>query len=591
MSRELLIDHLHRQASDRPDAPAYGVRGDAGWVTTSWSDFVAEVRSTARSFAALGVEPGDRVAVIGFNRPEWTTFALGAITAGAVPVGVYTTNSASELGYIVRHAGAKVLLVEDRAQLDKALSVRGELPALGRIVWMAAEEPGVEGAIGWSRFNELAAGVAEEALDARRRAIGPQDLATLIYTSGTTGTPKGVMLSHENVVETADIAREMFALGPDDTNLSYLPLSHIAEQMFTLFVPCLSGGCVYYAESPERIVANLAEVRPTTVFGVPRVWEKMHSAVAAKLAGATGAAAAVAGWARKVGLRHARIENRGDRPGLVLRVQHALADRLFFSKVKARLGLDRAQLCVSGAAPIAREVLEFFAGLDVVIREVYGQSEGSGPSTCNQVGATKFGTVGPPIPRVEVQLAPDGEVLVRGPNVFLGYFRDPEGTAETLIDGWLHSGDLGTFDEDGFLTITGRKKEILITSGGKNIAPRAIEEALKRIDLVAEAVAIGEGRRYVTALLVLDEPALAAFAEQRGLDPETAGEAAALRAHLEERIAETNREFARVEQVRGFHVVPEPFSIEGGELTPTLKLKRAVIEERYAEAIEAMYAG
>jgi long-chain acyl-CoA synthetase len=371
-------------------------------------------------------------------------------------------------------------------------------------------------------------------------------------------------------------------------SLSYLPLSHIAEQMGTIHIPATAGSTVYYAEALEKIADNLKECRPTAFFGVPRIWEKFHAVLAPKLGEVTGAKRLLVAWSRKVCTEVNARRDRGLPLPRSLELQHRLADRLVIGKIKAALGFDRAHRLVSGAAPIAPDVLQFFSSLDMPIFEIYGQSEDSGPTSYNLPGRTKLGSVGAPLPGLQVKLAEDGEILVKGPNVFLGYYKDPEATTETLADGWLRSGDLGAFDPGGFLTITGRKKEIIITAGGKNIAPKNIEAAIKQLVLVGEAVVIGDRRKYLTALITLDEAAA------KKLAPEAEGAALAaapaVRAAIQEQIDRVNETLARVEQVKRFAVLPRAFGIDSGELTPTLKVKRKVIAQKYAAEIEAMYA-
>jgi long-chain acyl-CoA synthetase len=325
-------------------------------------------------------------------------------------------------------------------------------------------------------------------------------------------------------------------------------------------------------------------------FGVPRIWEKFHAAISGKLDAATGAKKRLVDWARRVGAKVSELRTRGEEPRGLLAIEYRLADKLVFSKLKPAIGLGRARFCVSGAAPIAREVLEFFASLDILVFEVYGQSEDCGPTSFNRPGRVKFGTVGPAVDGVEVKIADDGEILVRGPNVFLGYYKDPEATAETLKDGWLCSGDLGAFDADGFLTITGRKKEIIITAGGKNIAPKNIEAALKNHRLVSEAVVIGDRRKFLTVLLTLDPEAAQAFAKERGIARPDLHAAPEVAAEIQRAVDEVNQDLARVETVKKFTILPQPFTIDAGELTPTLKVKRKVVGERYAKEIDAMYA-
>jgi long-chain acyl-CoA synthetase len=441
--------------------------------------------------------------------------------------------------------------------------------------------------LSWEEFVRRGEG-AGGALDARLDALRPESLGTFIYTSGTTGRPKAVMLTHDNLAWTAARAADLMAATPADRLLSYLPLSHIAEQMMTIHAPAVAGSAVYYAESIEKLLENLLEVRPTVFFGVPRVWEKFQAGVAAKLAEATGPKAKLAQQAMAVGRQVTARHNQGLEPALTTQAQYKAFQRLVYHKVKAALGLDQARLCASGAAPVAVEVLEFFAGLDLPICEVYGQSEDNGPTTFNAPGHTRFGTVGPPFPGVEVKIADDGEILVRGRNVFTGYYKDPEATAEALEDGWLHSGDLGEFDADGFLTITGRKKDIIITAGGKNVAPKLIESGLKSHPLVSEAVVIGDRRKYLTVLLTLESEAAGRFLAERGLSGRP-GDSDAVKAEIEKALDAVNTELARVEQVKKFTILSRELSMAEGELTPTLKVKRDVVLDHFAAEIEAMY--
>jgi long-chain acyl-CoA synthetase len=587
MPADTTVARLLRQAEVRGDEAAYYVKRGDRWEPHSWERYAAQVRQTARALMAEGFEPGHAACIIGFNRPEWVIFALGANLAGGVPAGIYTTNSAEELSYIVDHAEARFLLVEDLGQWAKVVAERQSMPKLERVVLMeGGEVPDDPLVMGWKDFLAQGDGVAEEEVDQRLEGLNPNGVGTLIYTSGTTGPPKAVMLSHENLAWTASIAvSELFDLRPEDSAVSYLPLSHIAEQMFTIHTAVTAGYAVYFAESMEMVAENLREVQPTMVFGVPRVWERMHAVVSGKLRQATGAKAKLMEWAMGVGRQVSELRSRGEEPSGWLGLQYRLAKKLVFSKVKPLMGLGRARVCSSGAAPISRDVLEFFASLDILLYEVYGQSEGCGPTTFNRPGRTRLGTVGPPLPGVEVRLADDGEVLLRGPNVFLGYFKDPEATAETLVDGWLCSGDLGAFDDDGFLTIVGRKKEILITSGGKNIAPNNLEALLKDQPIIAEAVIIGDQRKYLSALIVLDVEA----AREVAPEAETLHEDPRVLEAVEQAIERVNRRVARVESVRKFRVLEKPFTVDAGELTPSLKLKRRVIYDHYSAEIEGMY--
>lgn len=561
-------------------------------MPTSWRDYREEIRGVARSLIALGFEPGEKIGILGFNRPEWVESVLGAMSAGGAAAGIYTTNAPEQVAFVLGDCGARIAVVENAVQLAKVLQERGNLPALAHVVVMDDSSVAAgEGVLGWSDFIDRGREVPASAVDARVRAIQSGQLATLIYTSGTTGEPKGVMLSHGNVFDTVRMIVEPFGLEPTDSGLSYLPLAHIAEQIMTVHMPAYLGCAIYYAEAPEKILDNLKEVRPTILFGVPRVWERFYAGIQAKLQEASGLRRALAEWTIEGGRRAAARAFEGKPKGPLLGLRHRVADRLVASKVRRLIGFDRIRLCASGAAPIAREVLELFSGLGIPIYEVYGLSESTGPLTWNQPGRTRLGTVGPPLGTIEVAVADDGEVVARGPNVFMGYLNRPEDTAEALAEGWLHTGDLGVFDDDGYLTITGRKKNLIITSGGKNVAPEGLETALKQIELVAEAVVLGDRQRFVSALLSLDADAAARFAADHGLDGETE-----LHRHprvveeLRSGVDEVNRRFSRVESIREFRVLPRNLSMDEDELTPTLKVKRQVVEQHFAELIEDIYA-
>jgi long-chain acyl-CoA synthetase len=592
MPTDTIVARLFEQATRRPQSPALFEKRQGAWRTIDYRSYAENVRKVGRALLALGFEPGDTVSLLGFNRTEWVVAALGAMAAGGAGAGIYTTCSPSEVAYIVGHAESKVVVVENVEQWRKVERELANLPKLRKVVMMRdAETPSHEMVLSWDAFLALGDGVDDERLTQRVHALEPGGLATLIYTSGTTGPPKGVMLSHANLAFTAKLACTIADARPSDCSLSYLPLSHIAEQMFSIHGPITWGGSIYFAEGLDKVPDNLKEVQPTIFFGVPRIWEKFHAGISGKLKDAKGAKKRLVGWARNVGGRVSALRTRGEEPSGLLALQYAAAKRLVFDKLKPAIGLGRARFCVSGAAPIAREVLEFFATLDIVVLEVYGQSEDCGPTSFNRPGRTRFGTVGPALDGVDVKIADDGEILVRGPNVFLGYYKEPEATAEALRDGWLCSGDLGAFDAEGFLSITGRKKEILITAGGKNIAPKNIEAALKNHPLVSEAVVIGDRRKYLTALVTLDPDAARAFAQERGLPADALHERPEVRAAIQGAVDEVNLELARVETVKKFAILPRAFSVEEGELTPTLKVKRKVVNERWSKEIEAMYEG
>lgn len=588
--RDSIIDRFLQHRRVRPAAPAYFEKIGSAWVPTSWEEYTAQVRAAAKAMIGLGVEPGQVVCMLGFNRPEWVIGQLAAMMIGSVGAGIYTTNSPSEVKYILGHSEAPIVILENESQWQKVREVRSELSHLRHVVLMRGTTVADPMALTWEKFLERGAAIDEAELEARMAAIQMEQLASLIYTSGTTGPPKAVMLSHNNLASTARNGQGLFKLTPNDVLLSYLPLSHIAEQMFTIHTAATVGYAVYFAESLTQLPDNLREVQPTVFFGVPGVWERFRNRVVERLGEAHGARRRIADWAQTIGRRVVETRNHGQEPAGTLAVQYRLAERLVFSKVKPLLGFSRTRVAVSGAAAINKDILEFFSGLDVTIYEVYGQSEGCGPTTFNRPGATRFGATGQAWPGSEVKLAADGEIVMRGPNVFMGYYKDPAATADTLIDGWLHSGDLGRFDEEGFLTIVGRKKDIIITSGGKNIAPRNIEAALKNVSLVGDAVLVGEGRKYLCALLTLDPDAALRFAETNGIVGEELHThplvIEAIQAEIDENV---NTQFARVEQVRKFTLLPKPFTVEDGVMTPTLKLKRKVICDLHLDEIESMY--
>jgi long-chain acyl-CoA synthetase len=575
---------LLRQALEKPSTIAYQAKVDGRWQPTTWRTFAEQVRTAARALMTLGFERGGKVAILGFNRPEWVILDHAAMMAGGAAAGIYTTCSPEEVQYIVHHSEAHVVLVEDAGQLAKIKAKRAELPLLTWIVMMRGGVATGDDVLSWDDFMARADATPDVQLDARVDAIEQADLATLIYTSGTTGPPKGVMLSHRNLAWTSRTLLRLAGQRESDVSLSYLPLSHIAEQMATIHMPATAGSTVYFAESIDKIADNIKDARPTVFFGVPRIWEKFHAVLAGKLGELTGAKKRLVAWAREICAAVHAHRDRGEPVPRMLELRYSLAKRLVIDKLKTAMGFDRANTLISGAAPIAPDVLAFFASIDLPIREIYGQSEDTGPTSYNLPGMTKIGTVGPPLPGLECKIAEDGEILVRGPNVFLGYYKEPDATAETLDDGWLRSGDLGAFDADGFLTITGRKKEIIITAGGKNIAPKNIEAAIKQSPLVGEAVVIGDRRKFLTALVTIDEAAARKLVAEGDVI-----EAPQIRSAIQVQIDQVNQTLARVEQVKKFAILKKPFGIDTGELTPTLKIKRKVVAQKYAAEIEAMY--
>jgi long-chain acyl-CoA synthetase len=601
---ETIIDRFLHNAQARPAEPAlYEKEGD-NWSSTTWKTYEEQCRLFAGALIASGYGDGDKLSISGFNCPEWVIADIGGMMARAVPLGIYQTNSPSEFAYIANHSESKIVVLEDREQWEKVDKKRDELPHLERVVMINDAEALADQddmVVGFDEFLEEGRDHLEE-VEQRIDAIAMPDVATMVYTSGTTGDPKGVMLTHKNLAFTADVAKQVVGgRQPEDCMVSYLPLSHIAEQMFTIHLASTFGYPIWFAESLEKVRDAIKAARPTIFFGVPRVWEKFKSAMEGRLEEATGIRKWLVNWARKVGMKAGYQQIEHGEPQGWTKWAYKLADKLVFTKLKERIGLDRLRIPVSAAAPIGKDVMEFFLSFDIIIREVYGQSEDCGPTTVNfpQPGLTKLGTVGLPLPGVEVKLEDphdeygerEGEILVKGPNVFKGYYKDAEETDKTLEDGWLHSGDVGQFDDEGFLSITGRKKEIIVTSGGKNVAPQKIEQALKRIDGISQAVVIGDRRKFLSALMTLDPERAPALATQNGWpeDVEALVEHDGFREYVDAEVETANEEFARVETIKKFTLLPHDFTQESGELTPSQKIKRRVVEEKFADEIDAMY--
>jgi long-subunit acyl-CoA synthetase (AMP-forming) len=539
---------------------------------------------------SLGVEPGQGVVVLGNNRPEWFISDLAAIACGAVPAGVYATSTEDQVTYIADHCHATVAILESREYLERFPSLRAKVPSLRAIVLMEGQAEDLSEVYSWDDLVRVGNQTAENLLQERIEAQQPDGLATLIYTSGTTGTPKAVMLSHRNILWTSSVVCDQFQFFPEDRLVSYLPLSHIAEQIISLYSPLHIGCSCWFAESLEKLVENLREVRPHVFFGVPRVWEKMQAGVVAAGAKTKGLKRQIAMWAKKQGLKGGYADQRGEKKSAL----YGLADRLVFQTVRQRLGLDRARICATSAAPISLHTLEFFLSLGIPILEVYGMTECTGPTTFSTPEKYRSGKAGFAMPGSEVRIAEDGEILMRGKHVFLGYYRDESATASTLDpDGWLHSGDIGNLDDNGFLSVTDRKKDLIITSGGKNVAPQPIEAQLKQIPAVASASVIGDRKNYLVALLTLDPDTVASVAETAGSearDTHSAASSKNFRAFIETHVARVNEQLASYQTIKKFTILPEPFSVEGGELTPTLKMRRKIISSKYQAEIDALYA-
>ncbi|MGE6759917.1 AMP-dependent synthetase/ligase [Corallococcus interemptor] len=590
-----MLHALHDQAARLEHRPALWSRHGGAYVPTSWFDYAQRVKRFALGLNALGFRDGDPLGILSFNREAWHVADLGAMALGGVPVGLYTTSSVDQLVYILGHCEARFLLVENAKHLATALAVQKRLPALQHLIVVDAPTPLPEGVL---RYADVLASGAKQDEDPywdSVHALHPDALATLIYTSGTTGQPKGVALSHRNLAWTSKQLGDTMGFRDmeDERLVSYLPLSHIAEQIVSLHSPLLLGTQVYFADSLDALGKNLTEVRPTIFFAVPRVWEKFKTKAEEGLAAQPPLKRRLVEWARATALeRNTRILSQERVPSL-MEAKFGLAQKLVFQPLKTRIGLEKAKLFSTSAAPIGRDVLDFFASIDVVLLEVWGMTEVSGPATVSTTECARLGTVGRPMLGVEVRIAEDGEILVRGGNVCLGYHRNPEATQELLADGWLHTGDVGQLDSEGFLRITGRKKEIIVTSGGKKTSPANIEELLKAVSPVGHALVVGDRRNYLVALVTLEPDRVRKLAREKGWpeDVATLVNDPRLRQHLHESFErDVNPKLSRFETIKRFRVLPGEFSIDGGELTPSMKMRRTVVEQKYADVIDALYS-
>jgi long-chain acyl-CoA synthetase len=559
--------------------------------------FFERVRDMSLGLGALGVAAGDRIAIVAESRPEWLIADLAILAAGGVTVPIYPTLSSAQARYILQDSAAKAAIVSTRLQLDKIQEVRHQLPSLEAVIVMdgsaASDSPSVLAfdAVAERGHARLTGewGAGREFRD-RARAVRPDALATIIYTSGTTGEPKGVMLSHTNLVSNLTAGAEALNVSQEDVALSFLPLSHAFERMVA-YIYLYSGVTVVFAESFDTIGRDIALVRPTLLTGVPRVYEKLHARIVEKGGAEPGFKAAVFRWAVGAGTARGQARLRGMPVGLVGGLKASLADRLVFAKIREGLG-GRIRYFVSGSAPLSSHLAEFFEGIGLPIIEGYGLTETAPILTVNPPDAPRVGTVGRALPGVELRIAEDGEILARGPNVMSGYYNKPDATASALQDGWFHTGDIGTIDDRGYLRITDRKKDLLVTSGGKKIAPQPIQEVLKRNPLVAEAVLLGDRRKYAAALIVPDFAALERRLKDLGLPPGSRAELVKrpdVLALYQEIVDALNRELSQFERIKRIAVLPAEFSIESGELTPTLKVKRKVVEERWRDTIESLY--
>jgi long-chain acyl-CoA synthetase len=565
------------------DRPAIKHKVGEEWVDVGYRELAEKVKHVALGLIDLGIQPGDKVSILANTRPEWTYACFGILGAGATCVSIYQTNSPEECHYVLHHSESRAVFVEDQEQLEKIRQVESDLPGLELIVVM---EP--SGDIGDAiPLNDLCArGGRRPDADYEKRLAGvaDDDICLYIYTSGTTGPPKGCLLTHGNYRRVTDMVESDDVLAGDELVYLFLPLAHAFALLIQFVTFDIGSTIAYWEKDPQKSIPNLMEVKPTYFPSVPRIFEKIYT-----LAGSVGDPEEIR-QAVQVGLKVRQLEEGGEEVPAKLRAAFDEGEEKLYRNVRNLFG-GRIRQAVTGAAPISKEILEFFYACGVPVMEGYGMTETSTVASANRPDAFRFGSVGKPLHGVEAKIADDGELLLRGPNIFKGYFKNEPATREALADGWLHTGDLGSIDDDGFIYITGRKKDIIITAGGKNITPANLENGLKQNRWISQAVVVGDRRPYLVALITLDPEEAPAFAEQHGLEVDDLPESEEMRAEVQRVVDEVNSTVGRVEQIKKFKILPHDLSQQTGELTPTLKVKRNVVNEKFAGEVDALYAG
>ena len=596
-----LVDVLHRNADRFGSLPALHWSDDDGSHHLSWSAYRDTVVKVAAGLRSIGVEASDFIGIMCGNRPEHVISDLAALLAGAIPVSLYNTLATPQIQYVAAHCEAKVAIVENLEYMKRWEEAKADLPALEYIVLLEGAEnyEATDWVLSWDelvRAGTTALADDPTLVERASERVKPDDLATLIYTSGTTGTPKGVMISHRNVLWTTECTNRAIDNIPDHPRwVSYLPLAHIGERLATHYSGLWLAGSVTYVADIAGVAAAVQTTKPQVFFAVPRVWEKFQAGLMARMeAEPNERRRALALGAVELATRVVRARQAGEAVSAGDKIKMGVFEKLVFSKIRKGLGLDELAVAISAAAPISAELLMFFRGIGLPIYELFGMTESTGPGVTNTPGADKIGSVGRAMPGVEVMTAEDDEIFMRGGLVTQGYYKDPEATAETFDqDGWLHTGDLGRIDDEGFLTIIGRKKEIIINAAGKNIAPAKLENLINQHGLIAQACVIGEARKYITVVVALDIDVAPAWAESNGVTFDSLEQLSVepeLVAEVERIVEGANEQVARVEQAKKFYISGHDWSPESGELTPSLKLKRRVVHENYSADIEAMYA-
>jgi long-chain acyl-CoA synthetase len=594
---ENVIDGLHANARRTPDAPAMRYRSNGGWETITWADYATAVREVSVGLTELGVGPGEHVGILSANRAEWHVADLGALAGGRITVPLYVTSSASQVAYILHHAEARVCFVDSHEQLGKLLEVRDRLPKLDHVVLFDRTRR-LDDIFITSLDEVRSAGAArlqrEPSLyDDSGKDLTAESVATLVYTSGTTGPPKGVVLTHGNIMTVLRDVPPALEVVRGERLLSFLPLSHIAERMMSEFLPIAIGGETWFARSLATVVEDLPACRPTVFLAVPRVWEKLQEGIRMRTASLPLPLRLAMQRYVTLGLRKVAQEQDNAPLSTRDRIEYLAIDRVLGTRLRGQLGLDQAHVLVTAAAPIHPDLIRWFHAIGMPILELYGQTEDCGPTSSNRRLANRIGTVGTALPGIEVRVSDDGEILVRGGNVCLGYHKDSKATAALIdSDRWMHSGDLGVLDAHGYLRVTGRKKDLIITAAGKNITPQNIEVDLRHQPFISQALVVGEGRRYLAALLTLDAEAVAEWAREHDklTDDEALASDPDVLAAVQAAVDEVNARRSHAEWIRKFRILAHDLTIAGGELTPTMKVKRNQVYEKYADVIDAIYA-
>ncbi len=582
-------DLLPLAALKHGSKPAIMFKDESGqWVTKTYAEVGEVVRDLSLGLIDLGISKGDKVSILANTRPEWTYFDFAALSAGATVVPIYQTNSPEECQYVLENSDAKAVIVEDDEQLAKIVEIRDQCPKLEHVIRMTGAS---DGAISMDELAERGRKHDASEWEQRYTSVSTDDICTIIYTSGTTGPPKGCVISQGNYRSMLDMVHKVSVMRDDELTYLYLPLAHSFALLIQLGSFDLGATLAYWERDSLKILPNLSEVKPTYLPSVPRIFEKIYTAATSQVEKDGGLKKVIFNWAVGTGKKVRERERAGKRIGWLLKRQFDFADKQVLSKIRGLFG-GRLHLAVSGAAPINPEILRFFDAAGVTVVEGWGMTETSTAATIATPEHFKFGTIGKPFEDCEIRIADDGEILVKGANVFQGYYKNEEATKEALVDGWLRTGDIGEMDSEGYVKITGRKKDIIITAGGKNVTPANLEAEIKQSQWVSECVVVGDRRPYLVALVTLDPEEVAKLAEEKGwpADPAQIAERPEMREMIQQHVDSVNEKFARAEQVKKFAILPQDLSQEGGELTPTMKVKRAAVAEKHAAAIEQLYA-